>query len=108
MVGGVVIVAAAGVLGVVNFASRDSSGSSDAEVVTRQLLSNDLTRLGYLDAEISEVQCVAVSDEQNEYKCVVTALFYGNPKTVKGILKCEGTTSPSTCAWRGEFPRSYS
>ena len=104
----VVVATAAVVLGVVKFANSDSSGSSDAEAVTRQLLRNDLTKVGYLDAEISDVQCVEVSDKENQYRCVVTALFYGNPKTVAGILRCEGTTSAYTCSWRGKFPRSYS
>ena len=104
----VAVVVAAVVVGVVMIGSSDSSGSSDAEAVTRQLLSNDLTKVGYLDAEISDVQCVDVSGTENEYRCVVTALFYGNPKTVTGILRCEGTTSAYTCSWRGKFPRSYS
>ena len=109
IVGIVVMVAAAAVvLGVVKFRNSDSSRSSDPEAVTRQLLSNDLTKVGYLDAEISDVQCVDVSGKENDYRCVVTALFYGNPKTVTGVLRCEGTTSAYTCSWRGRFPRSDS
>ena len=104
----VIVASAAVVLGVVEFANSDSSGSSDAEAATRQLLRNDLTRVGYLDADISDVRCVDVSGKENQYRCVATALFYGNPKTVTGTLRCEGTTSAYTCSWRGKFPRSYS
>ena len=106
MVAIAVVAAAAAVVGVVKIASSDSSGSADAEVVTRQLLTNELTRVGYLDAEISDVQCAGVSDRENEYRCVVTALFYGAPKTTTGVLECRGSKPASTCSWRGAELRS--
>ena len=106
----IVVVAAVGAVaadvGVMKIGNSDSSGSADAEVVTRQLLTNELTRVGYLDAEISDVQCAGVSDRENEYTCVVTALFYGSPKTTTGILRCKGTKPANTCSWRGAELRS--